>query len=209
VPNRQRALQLYRRPHATTYPAALHALAHRATALLRVQPGDVVLDVGCGTGRSFPLIQPALGTQGQLIGIDQSPAMLAKARQRVEAAGWENVTLIQAAAEEAELAVLADAALFLCTYDAVSSPLALGNVLRHLKAGGRIVAAGPTWSPWWAVGANLWTWYAARRYVSSLRGYGRPWTSLAGLVPGLQVEFVAISSLVRRRGYVAWGALPG
>ena len=38
--------------------------------------GDVVLDVGCGTGLCFELLQRKIGTTGTIIGIDEAPAML-------------------------------------------------------------------------------------------------------------------------------------
>lgn len=67
-----------------------------AVAQLRLQPGDRVLDIACGTGLNFTHIEAALGPGGLLIGLDFSPGMLAKARRRAERRGWENVRLIEA-----------------------------------------------------------------------------------------------------------------
>ena len=95
-----RASSLYRRI-AGSYDlttAWLEPYRHRAVSHLRLQPGDVVLDVGCGTGLSFEPIQAAIGPTGRLVGIEPCPDMLAAARARVEAAGWENVTLLEATA---------------------------------------------------------------------------------------------------------------
>ena len=73
--------------------AWLEPYRRRAVSQLRLQPGDVVLDVGCGTGMSFEPIQSAIGPTGRVIGIEPCPEMLAAARARAEQAGWENLTL--------------------------------------------------------------------------------------------------------------------
>lgn len=63
---------------------------------LAPEPGQQVLDIGCGTGLNFPLLQARLGTSGTIVGIDRSAEMLRQARLRAEAHGWQNVLLIQA-----------------------------------------------------------------------------------------------------------------
>ena len=68
----------------------------QAIAQLRLAPGDVVLDLACGTGLNFPYIEAGIGPEGLLIGLDYSPGMLAKARGKAKRKGWENVRLIQA-----------------------------------------------------------------------------------------------------------------
>ncbi len=55
-----------------------------------------MLDVGCGTGLNFPLLQERVGASGTIVGIDRSDEMLARARRRARARGWRNVILIQA-----------------------------------------------------------------------------------------------------------------
>src|SRR3972149_12090846 len=105
LPSRELALELYRRMapkydrRGARWPFA--GLRRHAIDLLQLKPGDAVLDVGCGTGLAFPLLEEAIGSQGRIIAIDQSPDMLARARERVRTSGWENGTLIQSPAEGA------------------------------------------------------------------------------------------------------------
>lgn len=66
----------------------------RAVELLRLKRGDCVLDFGCGTGLNFPLLIKAIGSEGQLIGVDLSSEMLACAQERVNRSNWKNVKLI-------------------------------------------------------------------------------------------------------------------
>ncbi len=64
--------------------------------LLGLEPGAQVLDVGCGTGLNFRLLQEAIGPGGTIVGIDRSPGMLARARRKAQRAGWTNVILLEA-----------------------------------------------------------------------------------------------------------------
>jgi ubiquinone/menaquinone biosynthesis C-methylase UbiE len=210
-PDRRVTLEKYRR-HAAAYDRRA-TLAERvrlwprtrgrAIARLRLEPGDIALDVGCGTGLSFSLIQARIGSEGRLVGIDLSPDMLAKARERVESSGWQNVTLIESAVEEADIPVQADAVLFHFTYDILRSPPALDNVFRHVKKGGRVAAVGNKWAPWWAFPVNLYVWYVARQYVTTFEGFGRPWSQLARFVPDLRVKPILFGG-----GYIVWGTVP-
>lgn len=72
----------------------------RAVEQLRLRNGDTVVEVGCGTGLNFSLIQAYIGQEGKIIGIDLTDKMLAQARKRVQAKGWTNVELIQTDATE-------------------------------------------------------------------------------------------------------------
>jgi demethylmenaquinone methyltransferase/2-methoxy-6-polyprenyl-1,4-benzoquinol methylase len=204
--NDPRAVSVLYRGLAAGYDrstAWLEPYRHRAVSQLRLRPGDVVVDVGCGTGLSFEPIQAAIGPGGRLIGIEPSPEMLALARARVEVAGWGNVTLLEAGAEEAVIPGPADAALFAFTHDVAQSREALANVLGQLRPGGRVAAAGPKWSAF-APQLNPLVWQVARQYVTTFEGFRRPWAELARAVPDLSVEEGFFGCV-----YVAWGRLPG
>jgi len=180
-PDRAAALQQYRR-RASVYDlelALLEPVRRRAVAWLAPRPGDTVLDIGCGTGLSFELLRSAVGDSGHIVGIEQSPQMIDKARQRVQHRGWRNVTLLCSPAEEARIPGRAAAALLHFTHDVMQSDAALDHVLRHLKPGATLVASGLKWAPPWALPVNLFVWPAALHSVSSLSGLQRPWQRLA------------------------------
>lgn len=66
-----------------------------AVDALGLQPGDTVVEIGCGTGLNFPLLERAVGQDGKVIGVDLTDQMLEIARKRVEKNHWENVELVQ------------------------------------------------------------------------------------------------------------------
>ncbi len=182
---------------------AFERLRRRAVESLELRPGDTVVDVGCGAGALFPLLVSAIGPEGHVIGVDHSGEMLARARQRVDAANWHNVSLLEMAAEEAAIDQTADAALIFLAHDLVRSDHALANVLAQLKPGGRVVAAGPKRGPWWVGPLNWTTVRTARRYVTTLDGFDRPWSLIEPRVVGFQVELLFLGL-----AYVASGHKP-
>jgi SAM-dependent methyltransferase len=180
IPDRDAALALYKR-RAPIYDAELaliEPIRRRAIARLAARPADTVLDVGCGTGLSFQALQRAVGADGQIVGIEQSPHMLEHAQRRIDEHGWRNVTLICASAEQAQTATRADAALFHFTHDILRDPRAVANIIDQLKPAARVVACGLKWAPPWAVPVNLFVWPAALHSVTSLEGLHRPWSHL-------------------------------
>ncbi len=183
-PDRRAALNQYRR-RASVYDLELllfEPMRRQALAWLAPRAGDSVIDVGCGTGLSFEALHHAVGTHGRIIGIEQSPEMIDKARQRVQRHGWRNVTLLHAPAEDADIPGTADAVLLHFTHDVLQNDAALANVLHHLKPGATVVACGLKWAPVWALPVNLFVWPAALRSVSSLAGLQQPWQRLASLL---------------------------
>src|ERR1700736_3592846 len=79
---------------------------------LPLRRGQVVLDVGCGTGLCCGLLRDKVGPRGSVGGIEESPEMAAVAREHIAGEGWDNVTVMQVPAEEAQVRRTADAALF-------------------------------------------------------------------------------------------------
>src|SRR6266568_4459935 len=63
------------------------AFRQRIADLARLQPGEIVLDVGCGTGTLAMIARQRVGETGRVSGIDPSRQMIARARRKVERAG--------------------------------------------------------------------------------------------------------------------------
>lgn len=61
------------------------------TAIDALQPGEVVVDLGCGAGMDAFLAARAVGPEGRVIGVDMTDAMLEKARENARKAGVGHV----------------------------------------------------------------------------------------------------------------------
>jgi ubiquinone/menaquinone biosynthesis C-methylase UbiE len=193
-PRNELALEQYRRA-APRYDRHMRRFARwqrLAVDRLELEPGQTVLDVACGTGLNFPLLEARVGPGGQIVGIDLSPEMLAQAKDRVNAQGWDNVALIQAPMEQAEIDSRADAALFSFTHDVLQSPLAVANVVAHLKPGARVASTGAKYAKRWNPVVNFFVRRSARPYVSTFDGLERPWRELESYVTELDVRPLAL-----------------
>jgi len=65
-------------------------------ALGPLHPGETVVDIGCGAGADLCVAALLVGATGQAIGLDLTPAMVAKARANAQRAGLHNVTVHEA-----------------------------------------------------------------------------------------------------------------
>lgn len=125
----------------------------RAVALLRLKRGDCVVDLGCGTGLSFPLLVQEIGPEGQLIGVDVSAAMLACAQERIERSHWNNVRLIHRDIAEYDFPERVNAALSIGVFGYVPErDRVLERIAHNLVPGGRVVIVDgkrpDRWSRW-------------------------------------------------------------
>jgi SAM-dependent methyltransferase len=192
-----RALAQYR-GRAARYDAELLAFEPvrcEALPLLQLKEGDTVLDVGCGTGLSFEPLLQRVGPGGRVIGIEPSPEMIARARERVQRHGWSNVALLNATADAAALQGQADAAMFHFTHDVLRNDACIANVLAHLKPGARVAASGLQWAPWWLWPVNGFVMAAALYSVTNLEGLGRPWSKLAAELGDVQVRTTGMGAI--------------
>lgn len=171
-----------------------------AVDLLPAVPGDVVLDVGCGTGLCFGLLRDKIGSTGKVIGVDGSAPMVELAEERVSDHAWENVTVVEAPVGDARIPGTADAALFCATHDILQSRPALDNVFGHLRPGAWVAASGGKWAPRWKAGLNLCLRAVHEPFIASFDGFDRPWNLLSEFVEDLSVAEVASGG-----GYLALG----
>jgi SAM-dependent methyltransferase len=209
-PDRQAALAQYR-ARAGVYDlelALFEPVRRLAIAALALQPGQAVLDVGCGTGLSLQALQAGVGEGGRIVGIEQSPEMLERARERVRLQGWRNVTLLAAPVEEASIPGHADAALFHFTHDVLQRPEAVANVLAHLRPGARVVASGLKWAGRGRWPVNLFVLPAALRSVTSLQGLDKPWAGLAAGLTDLSARQVLLGGGFVVSGRAVKGSAP-
>ena len=65
----------------------LSADKQRTYEFMHLQPGDQVLDVGCGPGMDTLLLAQLVGPTGQVVGVDADAVMIAEANQRAAQAG--------------------------------------------------------------------------------------------------------------------------
>ena len=179
-------------------------LRERAIALLRLQIGDVVLDVGAGTGLSFAGLHRAVGHSGRVLAFEQSAEMLIQAQRRCERERWHNIWQVQASAETVQLPEAPDAVLFNYTQDVVRCPQAVENVLRQCKPGARVVVAGMKFFPWWTGPLNLWAWAKNRPYCARSADMWAPWDIVQTHCSNFQV-----ASTQCGMGYIASGTLRG
>lgn len=203
-PDRRQAFEKYRRlaPGYDRRVALTSPLRRRAVALLRLAASETCLEVACGTGINFRLIEERIGPGGQLIGLDLSPEMLAQARERTERAGWRNISLLQASVEEARLPAAPDALLFSLTHDVLQMPGGLTNLFEQASPRARVAVFGPKLASRLPTLINPLVRAAAHPYVTTFEGLDRPWRHLERHVPDLTVRPVLAGG-----AYLAWGTL--
>jgi demethylmenaquinone methyltransferase/2-methoxy-6-polyprenyl-1,4-benzoquinol methylase len=146
-----------------------------AVSELRLKRGDLVVDVGCGTGLNFPHLQEVIGVQGKIVGVDFSEAMLNQARLRIDESKWLNVELVQVDAAKYQFPAA----------NGIISTLAftfIPHAADIIRNGALALEAGRSWVVMdmaWPDGLPIWF----RNLIPSLSAYGitneiieqRPW----------------------------------
>jgi demethylmenaquinone methyltransferase/2-methoxy-6-polyprenyl-1,4-benzoquinol methylase len=119
------------------YPQRTQRL--RAVQALGLRPDDTVVDMACGTGLNFRLLEKVVGPGGRIIGVDLTDAMLARAQDRIATNGWRNVSLVQADAAGFDFPAGVDA--ILSTYALTQVP-ECAQVIAH---GAKALSGGGRW----------------------------------------------------------------
>ena len=132
--------------------------------LLDVQPGERVLEIGCGTGHCLVEMAPQAGDEGHVEGIDLSEGMLKQAETVVAASdAGGRIHLTQGDAEHMPFEDDSFDAVFtsftLELFDNPDIPLVLAEIRRVLKPGGRlcVVSISKEGSPGLVLQAFEWT----------------------------------------------------
>ncbi len=122
----------------------LRELRLRTANLAHIQPGEKVLDVGCGTGTLAIEVQQRVGAMGRVFGVDPGTQQIARARSK---AARRNLPI------DFQIGVIEHLAFPDQTFDVVLSTLmmhhlpddlkrqGLAEIARVLKPGGRLVIA--------------------------------------------------------------------
>lgn len=133
--------------------AVLAPVADTLLAAAHIQPGESVLDLGCGCGTTSITAVTQAGSGGTAHGIDLSEPMLAVARQRARDAGLTTVTFTQADAQTHQFAGAApDVVISRFGTMFFDDPVAaFTNIGRAVRPRGRRFIA--TWQP---IGVNDW-----------------------------------------------------
>jgi arsenite methyltransferase len=105
-----------------------------------LEPGEQVVDVGCGAGIDTLIAAKMVGAQGRVIGVDMTPAMLEKARRSAAEMGALNVEFREGLAESLPVAEgSADVVISNGVLNLFPDKLAgLGEMARILRPGGRL-----------------------------------------------------------------------
>lgn len=177
---------------APFYDAALHVYdlagvgrqRRRLVRLLDLAPGDVVVDLGCGTGANFAALHEAVGPEGRIIGV------------------WRNIELVEGDLRDFPLPSGMQAVVAAFALEMVEGYAGVGRrIARALPPGGRLGALGLKHSDRWphflvSLGVGLNRPFGVSRDYASFR----PWIAMRNAL-----EVVAFDELMLGAGYLCVG----
>jgi ubiquinone/menaquinone biosynthesis C-methylase UbiE len=108
---------------------------------LEIKPGDIVADIGAGSGYFSFRLAKRVGPKGKVLAVDIQPEMLDIIRKRMEAAKVKNIMPIEGEEDDPRLpAGAVDMILMVDVYHEFAYPWEMTrNMVRALKPGGRLV----------------------------------------------------------------------
>lgn len=147
----------------TVLELGLQPFGGQALAVAAAQPGEQVLDIGCGCGSNTLMLAAQVGSRGGVTGVDISQTVLDQARANAATGELTNVTFQRADAQIAKLGTerydLAFSRFGVMFFD--EPVAAFRNIYGALKQGGRLVFVC-----WAELDLNTWV-------VEPLRAVGR------------------------------------
>jgi ubiquinone/menaquinone biosynthesis C-methylase UbiE len=173
----------------------------QAVATLGLQPGDRVLEIGCGTGRNLPYLRKAVGDTGHVYGVDLSAGMLTRARKLSDRHQWRNVTLVHGDAGDYQAPEPLDGVLFGFSYSTMPHHHAvLLRALAQLRPSGRVCVMDATLpsGPWGRVILPLSVWLMKHTLLGN--PYIHPWEHVARETVDFQIRYFLFSSYYVCRG---------
>ncbi len=115
----------------------------KSIASLKLTPNSTVLDVACGIGFNFKILESYLQNSGKIIGIDISSESLKVAKRRIAKHKWTNIELVNTSITDYESKLRFDA--ILCTFalEIVSDyKAAIDKIFNLLKPQGKFAMIG-------------------------------------------------------------------
>jgi ubiquinone/menaquinone biosynthesis C-methylase UbiE len=108
------------------------------TQFAKIQKGDTVIDLGSGAGNDCFVARHETGSEGKVIGIDFTPAMIQKARTNTEKLGYNNVEFREGDIDQMPVNdSVADVVVSNCVLNLVpNKEKVIGEIFRVLKPGG-------------------------------------------------------------------------
>lgn len=105
-----------------------------------IRPGDVILDIGSGSGTDVLISAKKVGARGKVFGLDLTDAMIEKARRNVALAGHPNVEIVKGNAESSPFPDLSvDVVMSNGVINLVpDKPVVFAEAFRVLRSGGRM-----------------------------------------------------------------------
>jgi ubiquinone/menaquinone biosynthesis C-methylase UbiE len=147
----------------------LAEMKRKSIEMMRLQPGNLALDVGCGLGRDAEIILNATDSTGCVIGVDLDPKLIAKAVERTQESSLRlyfevgNILDLRFASDTFDG----------CRVDRVLQHLpdpsrAIAEINRVTRPGGRLSILDVDWYTLIIAGGNIETSQAIIKYISEI-----------------------------------------